>query len=140
MNAGGREQRPTRGTSRRPHEKIRRMTTHGTTPITNEYMGEMLAQTSTYSLVLLQAGPNYDAPESAPVKFEHGRRNFALRAEGVLAIVCPVTDNTELCGLGIFNATEAETVAIMDGDPGVQAEVFTYEVHPVRSFPGDALP
>jgi hypothetical protein len=31
-------------------------------------------------------------------------------------------------------------IAIMDGDPGVQAGIFTYEVHPVRSFPGDALP
>jgi hypothetical protein len=28
----------------------------------------------------------------------------------------------------------------MDADPGVQAGVFVYEVHPVRSFPGDALP
>ena len=28
----------------------------------------------------------------------------------------------------------------MDDDPGVQAGVFTYEVHPVRGFPGDGLP
>ena len=28
----------------------------------------------------------------------------------------------------------------MDGDPGVQAGVFVYELHPCRSFPGDALP
>jgi hypothetical protein len=28
----------------------------------------------------------------------------------------------------------------MDCDPGVQAGIFTYEIHPIRSFPGDALP
>jgi len=116
------------------------MTTHGTTPITDEYMGEMLGKTGAYTLVLLKEGPNYSAPDAGPVIFEHGRRNFALRAEGVLAIVCPVMDDSELCGMGIFNASEEETEDIMDGDPGVQAGTFTYELHPVRSFPGDALP
>ncbi len=28
----------------------------------------------------------------------------------------------------------------MDGDPGVAAGIFTYEAHPIRSFPGDGLP
>jgi hypothetical protein len=28
----------------------------------------------------------------------------------------------------------------MDGDPGVQAGVFVYDVHTCRGFPGDALP
>jgi hypothetical protein len=28
----------------------------------------------------------------------------------------------------------------MASDPGVQAGVFTFEVHPARSFPGDRLP
>ena len=29
---------------------------------------------------------------------------------------------------------------IMDEDSAVQAGVFTYAVHPIRSFPGDSLP
>jgi hypothetical protein len=29
---------------------------------------------------------------------------------------------------------------IMDDDPGVPAGIFTYDMHPVRSFPGAALP
>jgi hypothetical protein len=33
-----------------------------------------------------------------------------------------------------------EIAQIMDSDPGVQAGIFTYEVHPSRSFPGDSLP
>lgn len=28
----------------------------------------------------------------------------------------------------------------MDDDPAVLAGIFTYEIHPVRSFPGDSLP
>jgi hypothetical protein len=28
----------------------------------------------------------------------------------------------------------------MDHDPGVEAGIFTYEIHPVRGFPGSALP
>ena len=67
-----------------------------------------LATAKTYSLVILDPG---------------ARRNFQLRADGILRIVCPVNDD-------IFEATP---------DPGVQAGIFTYEVHPCRGFPGDAL-
>jgi hypothetical protein len=33
-----------------------------------------------------------------------------------------------------------QTKEIMEGDPGVMAGVFIYEVHTARSFPGDSLP
>jgi hypothetical protein len=71
--------------------------------------------------------------------WEHGRRNFSLRADGLLSIVCPVTDDTELCGVAIFNTSVERARQLMDEDPGVQAGVFSYEVHPVRGFPGDTL-
>jgi hypothetical protein len=29
---------------------------------------------------------------------------------------------------------------ITDEDPGVQSGLFTYELHPVRGFPGSSLP
>jgi hypothetical protein len=51
-----------------------------------------------------------------------------------------VPDDTPLCGVGVFTGTVDETAALMREDPGVKAGVFTFEVHPVRSFPGDALP
>jgi hypothetical protein len=56
-----------------------------------------------------------------------------------MPIVCP-TDETELAGIGIFDAEPAEVSRIMDEDPGVKAGIFTYEVHPCRGFPGSALP
>jgi hypothetical protein len=72
--------------------------------------------------------------------WEHGRRNFGLRDAGTLAVVLPVTDDSEVCGIGVFTTSIEETAAIMADDPGVRAGVFTYEVHPCRGFPGDALP
>ena len=111
-----------------------------TTEISDDYMREMLAKAKPYTAVLLKATPKRADQESGPIVWEHGRRNFALRADGVLAIVCPITDDSGWSGIGIFNATVDEVIAIMDEDPGVKAGVFAYEVHPVRSFPGDSLP
>jgi hypothetical protein len=110
------------------------------TSITDEYMREMRAKTRTYTAVLLKAAAGYGAPGADKIIWEHGRRNYSLRADGVLAIVCPVADDSDLCGVSIFDASAEETARIMDDDPGVKAGVFTYEVHPVRSFPGDRLP
>ena len=108
--------------------------------ITDEYMREMLGTSKDYTFLLLKAGANYTAPEAGSIMFEHARRNFQLRAEGVMPIVARVTDDSECSGIGIFNASIEEVARLMDDDPGVKAGVFTYEVHPVRSFPGDALP
>ncbi len=51
-----------------------------------------------------------------------------------------MTDDSERAGVGIFNATGEEVSRIMDDDPGVKAGIVNYEVHTVRSFPGDSLP
>lgn len=107
--------------------------------ITDEFMRQLMTQTKAYTVVLLSRTDRY-GPDSEAVVWEHGRRNFSLRADGVLSVVCPVRDDTDLAGIGIFNATPEEVSALMEADPGVLAGIFSYEVHPVRSFPGDALP
>ena len=108
--------------------------------ITDEYMSEMQAKARTYSFVLLRRGARYSGPDADAIIWEHGRRNHSLRADGVLAVVCPVADDTELAGFGVFDASVEETARIMAGDPAVQAGVLSYELHPVRGFPGDRLP
>ncbi|MBV9449711.1 MAG: hypothetical protein JO345_27840 [Streptosporangiaceae bacterium] len=108
--------------------------------ITDEYMNEMLGKSRMYSAVLLKRGPEYSRPDGRTIIWEHGRRNFSLRAEGVLVVVCPVADDSGWAGIGIFDATPEDTARIMDGDPAIQAGVLSYEVHPVRGFPGDRLP
>lgn len=108
--------------------------------ITDEFMERMRSKSKAYTLVLLKDGPNRDMPDRDAIVWEHGRRNHALRLDGVLSIVCPVLDDGDLRGMGIFNADREETERILDADPGVEAGVFVYEMHPVRSFPGDSLP
>ncbi len=107
---------------------------------TDEEMFALLPTANAYSVVILKQGPSFTEDTAPAIIWEHGRRNFGLRHDGVLAVVLPVTDGSEVCGLGVFNGTVDETVALMNDDPGVQAGVFTFEVHPCRGFPGDSLP
>jgi hypothetical protein len=109
-------------------------------PITDEYMRTMLTRSAPYSVVILERGPAYGSPGAEAIVWEHGRRNFELRAAGLLAVVCPVPDDSDVCGVGIFTPPPDEVATLMDDDPGVRAGVFTYHVHPSRSFPGDGLP
>jgi hypothetical protein len=108
--------------------------------VTDEEMRQLLPTTAGYTVVILRNGPRRDQPGADAVIWEHGRRNFQLRKDGQLAIVCPIADESGVAGVGIFTTGPEETTAIMDGDPGVQAGIFGYEVHPCRSFPGDRLP
>ena len=108
-------------------------------PISDEDMRARLAKSREYSLVLLKSTGKRAEPGADAIVWEHGRRNFSLVQRGVLRIVCPVTDDSGWSGIGVFDASPAEVTRIMADDPGVQAGIFTYEVHPVRGFPGAAL-
>ena len=108
--------------------------------ITDDFMRQRIAATKNYCILILKAGPKRNEPGVEKIIWEHGRRNFALRAEGLMPIVCPVADESEVNDIGIFNVNVEEAKKIMDEDPGVKAGVFVYELHPCRSFPGDCLP
>ena len=110
------------------------------TTITDEFMRQMRSTTKNYCLVILKAGPKRNEDGVEAIIWEHGRRNYALRAAGVLSIVCPVSDGSNVAGVSIFNASVEEVKKIMDEDPAVQAGVLIYESHACRSFPGDCLP
>ena len=71
------------------------------TRITDEYMYEMLAKIKDYSIVILRPGPKANEPGIEKIIWEHGRRNFALRADGLLSIVCPVTKESNVSGTPI---------------------------------------
>jgi len=108
--------------------------------ITDEFMRQMISSTKDYTIVILKAGPNGDLPGVEKIIWEHARRNFSLRESGVLSIVCPISDGSDIGGVGIFNAGVDEVESLMEADPAVRAGVLTYEIHPCRSFPGDKLP
>jgi hypothetical protein len=107
--------------------------------ITDDYMRDRIARAKAYALVVLKPTPEYHQADARPIVWEHGRRNMALQAAGIMPIVCPVGDE-EISGIAIFNTDPDEVHAIMADDPGVRAGIFTFEVHPCRAFPGDALP
>jgi hypothetical protein len=107
--------------------------------ISDEYMREMMQKTAAYTIVILHKTSKRNESGSDEIVWEHGRRNFELRRDGTLCIVCPVRDETDISGIGVFSTSLEETRKIMDEDPGVRAGIFVYETHPTRSFPGDAL-
>lgn len=110
------------------------------TPITDEYMKEMLKHTKDYSIVIMKSTGDLTKPGIGPVLREHARRNFRLRSEGVLPVVCPVTGDSEIVGVGIMTTTPDKAREIMEEDPCVLLGIFTFEVYPCKSFPGDTLP
>jgi GTP-binding protein EngB required for normal cell division len=110
------------------------------TTITDDFMRQRLSQAKVYTLIILKKTDKIKGPGADKVVWDHGRRNMSLNADGVLPVVCPVSDGSEVSGIGVFDATLEETRKIMDDDPGVKAGLFTYEVHPCRGFPGDRLP
>jgi hypothetical protein len=110
------------------------------TTITDEFMKQMISKSKNYCIVILKAGPNRNMAGVEKVIWEHGRRNFALRSEGLLSVVCPISDESDVKGIGVFNTGISEVKKIMEDDPGVKEGVFVYEIHACRSFPGDSLP
>lgn len=110
------------------------------TTITDDFMRQRIAAARQYCVVILKHGPNKHKEGADKIIWEHGRRNMALQEDGLLSIVCPISDGSNLSGIGIFNASLEETQKIMDEDPGVKAGVFIYEAHVCRGFPGNSLP
>lgn len=108
--------------------------------IDDDEMRRTLEQTRSYTVVLLRTGPRYTEPGAREIIWEHGRRNMQLRDAGILNVVLPIRDDSELAGVGVFAGSVEETQRIIDGDPAVQAQVLVAEVHPASGFPGATLP
>ncbi len=116
-----------------------------TTPISDDFMRAMLGRARTYTIVLLRPGPAYQppdsrAPELAKIVWEHGRRNFELRAAGQIALVGPLGGAGDVAGMSVFSTGVEETRALMADDPAIRAGIFVFEARPWISFPGDSLP
>jgi hypothetical protein len=100
-----------------------------------------LATTRPYTLCILKAGPKFEPP--GPDRggwvfqtiWQHGKRNAALHKAGLLPVVCPVADGSEVAGVGILDASLEDADRILSDDPAIKAQILTYELHPTRSFP-----
>lgn len=95
-----------------------------------------------YTLVLLKAGPNRSRAkdEADALQLAHLRYLFGLRAAGKLVINGPLTSDTALRGICIFDANIEEARRLAEGDPAVKAGHLVVEAHPWFGLPGDTLP
>jgi hypothetical protein len=113
--------------------------------VTDEMLQDALPTTRPYTIVVLKAGPKFEMPgadrssEVAKIIWAHGKRNYALHLAGLMPVVCPVGYGSGVTGISIFDADPEVVHRIMSNDPGVRAGVFTYDIHPTRSFPGSSL-
>jgi len=110
------------------------------TQITDEQIHELAASAKPYSVVLLWWGPKRHMEGAEAIERAHQRRILSLRADGVIAVLCPSAGSDTLAGIAIMNRTPEEATHIMTGDPCVEAEMIRYEVQPCVGFPGDSLP
>ena len=109
------------------------------TPVTDEQIQQLAATGMPFSVALLWWGPNRHMDGAEGIEREHQRRIVSLRADGVIAVLCPAQSD-KLAGVAVMTTSPDEAKAVMDGDPCVQAGMMTCDVYPVIGFPGDALP
>ena len=109
------------------------------TTVTDEQVRELAATARPYSVALLWWGPDRHQDGAEATEGAHQRRMVSLRADGLIAILCPVGSDT-LAGVAIMNVPPDRTSEIMGDDPCVRAGMMRLEVHPCHGFPGDVLP
>ncbi len=107
--------------------------------VTDQQIQSLAESAKPYSLVILRWGPERHRDDAATTELEHQRRLVGLRADGVIAVLCPVASDT-VCGVIIMTAPPEEAQAIMVDDPCVRANMMVCEVYLCHGFPGDSLP
>ena len=110
-----------------------------TTTVADEQIRQLAETAKPYSLALLWWGPERHMDGAEAIELEHQRRMVSLRADRVIAILCPVGSET-LAGVAIMNLPPEQARETMAGDPCVRAGMIVCEVHSGHGFPGDVLP
>ena len=108
-------------------------------PVTDQQIQELAATAKPYSLAQLRWGPERHRNGAAAIELEHQRRMVSLRADGLIAILCPVISDT-VAGVALMTVPTEAAQDIMAADPCVQAGMMTFDILPCLSFPGDSLP
>jgi hypothetical protein len=109
------------------------------TNVTDEQIQALAATAKPFSLAQLRWAPDRHQDGADAIELEHQRRMVSLRADGVIAILCPVLSDT-VAGMAILTEPLERAREIMAADPCVQAGMMTVEVLPCLGFPGDTLP
>lgn len=103
--------------------------------ITQEFIMAKVATAKPHTLVILKRGPNYDS--TGHLHMEHLKHIFTMREAGQQVLTCPIMDEGEIVGIGLFALSNEEAAALTAEDPGVKAGRFTFEVLNCMGIPGD---
>jgi len=109
------------------------------TGVTDEQIQQVAATARPLSMVQLRWAPDRRQDGADAIELEHQRRMVSLRADGVIAVLCPVLSDT-VAGVAVLALAVDEARELMAHDPCVQAGMMTVEVLPCLGFPGDAIP
>ncbi|MGW5309499.1 hypothetical protein ACWEVD_19640 [Nocardia thailandica] len=109
------------------------------TTVTDEQIRALAATAKPYTLVLLHWTPQRSMDGADAIELEHQRRMVTLRADGVIAVLCPVASDA-VAGAAIVTVPAEDAAALMADDPCVRAGMMRCEVYPCHGFPGDTLP
>lgn len=109
------------------------------TTVTDEQIQDLVRTAQPFSLLILRWGPRRDQAGAGAIELEHQRRMVSLRADGVIAILCPILDDA-MAGMAVMTVPTERAEEIIAEDPCVRAEMMLSEVYPCMSFPGDSLP
>jgi uncharacterized protein YciI len=107
--------------------------------VTDEQIHELASTARSFTMVHLRWSSERFQDGAESIELEHQRRMVSLRAEGVIAILCPVLSDS-VAGVAIMTEPLERAREIMEADPCVQAGMMTCEVLPCLGFPGDSLP
>lgn len=107
--------------------------------VTDAEIDELAATAGPYSLVQLSWAPGRHQQGADSIEREHQRRLVSLRAEGAIAVLCPVQSDG-VCGVAIMTQTVEQARETMALDPCVLAGMMTVVVLPCVGFRGDSLP
>ena len=113
-----------------------------TAPVTDAQISDLAATAKPASIVVLRWTAERRRDGADAIELEHQRRMVTLRADGVIAILCPVLDDSEagMAGVAVMTVGVERADALLAGDPCVQAGMMTYEARACLTFPGDAVP
>jgi hypothetical protein len=107
--------------------------------VTDDQIRDLAATAKPYGLLMLWWAPRRHQDGAEAIELEHQRRMVSLRADGVIAVLCPVLSDT-LAGTAVLTVSAEEASEIIADDPCVRAGMMTYEVYSCLGFPGDVLP
>ena len=107
--------------------------------VTDEQIHDLAATAKPFSVLVLHWTAQRHQDGAEAVEIEHQRRMVSLRADGTIAVLCPVLSDTT-AGIAIMTVSIERAGELAAQDPCVRAGMMTCEVHPCLGFPGDTIP